>query len=164
MKIDQNVNSYFIRLQNRKSSPLSSLHIPWMTLFSWVPIFVDWRKNQTFTGFKIRGQSIFLHNSYRKSLFRCLFHVDPSTKTVTLTSDWYIFDFSFVTTERNLTNLTETKSLTPSIATKFCGFFQADNPLASVSIPLRSRPNVILTLSEEQHSQKRVHDFQFINP
>ena len=28
------------------------------------------KKNQTFVGFKIRGHSIFLNSSYRKSLFR----------------------------------------------------------------------------------------------
>ena len=39
----------------------------WMALFSWVQIFVDYSK-MTFVGFKFRSHSIFLHNSYRKSL------------------------------------------------------------------------------------------------
>ena len=31
--------------------------------------FLGLNKNYTFMGFKIRGHSIFLHNSYRKLLF-----------------------------------------------------------------------------------------------
>ena len=39
----------------------------WMALFSWVPIFVDWKKNRnTFVEFKIRGHSNLFNNySYR---------------------------------------------------------------------------------------------------
>ena len=41
------------------------------------------KKNDAFVGFKICGPNIFLHNSYRKSLF-CGFSnlwIEPSTKT-----------------------------------------------------------------------------------
>ena len=40
-------------------------------------------KNYTFVGFKIRGHGIFLHSSYRKSLFRGYWNswIEPSTKT-----------------------------------------------------------------------------------
>ena len=43
------------------------------------------KKNQTFLGFKICGNSIFLNNSYRKSLFRLHWNLwmRPSTKTST---------------------------------------------------------------------------------
>ena len=49
----------------------------------WVPIFVDWTKNYTFVGFKIRGHGISLHSSYRKSLFRgyWISWIGPSTIT-----------------------------------------------------------------------------------
>ena len=45
--------------------------------------FRGWNKNDIFVGFKIHSHSIFLHNSYRKSLIRgyCNSWIGPSTKT-----------------------------------------------------------------------------------
>ena len=50
--------------------------------------FLGLKKYQTFVQFKIRGHCIFLHKSYRKSLFHWHWNlwIRPSTKT---TKNWY---------------------------------------------------------------------------
>ena len=54
------------------------------TNFRWL------NKNNTFVGFNIRGQRIFLHNSYRKSLIRWYWNswIRPSTNTTKIGTRW----------------------------------------------------------------------------
>ena len=64
---------------------LTIFHIPY-TVDGFIVVGTNFRglnKNDTFEGFKIRGHSVFFHNSYKKLPFRGFLNswIGPSTKT-----------------------------------------------------------------------------------
>ena len=76
MRPGEVMSSLMIRLYF-KSTTVDGLNIFMGTNFR------GFNKNDIFVGFNIRGHNVFLHSSYRKSLFRGYLNswVGPSTKT-----------------------------------------------------------------------------------
>ena len=69
-----------------RPSCILSFYTSYYTMDGFIFVGTDFcglSKYDTFIGFKIRGHSIFLHNSYRKLLFRGYYisWIGPSTKT-----------------------------------------------------------------------------------
>ena len=80
------LETLYYSLRREKNHILPGDHILPLTVDGFIFVgtnFRGWNENDTFVVFKVRGRSIFLHNSYRKLLIRGYWNswIGPSMKT-----------------------------------------------------------------------------------